>query len=425
MCDEDNSSSDMGPMFSSPDNSDVEDEENNANNNFVDLHDDYGGTPVNGMPSKPSSISSDKKTIDPFKFQAVSFQKARTTMTSGHVLCSNDSPKDCERSRHNLECKRQAGFLLNKAHKKRKRIDDHDSRIDDGDDDDDDDSSDMEIWGGSCATKQTLSTRFLATNKTNKERPCKNGSFGPQQQEVIELSSDDCSVPGSAAKIATSTSKPTVGVAVTTRLSTSATVSSLNGKRQLPPMEQYSSDDGSEKEACTGSMSSHLIQQQRSVPILPANAADAMKRAREAQSRLAQAQQYHAHDIDVPVMVTEIIHRRPRSAVKSDEKRLSSGMLKDSIDRGIPLQVTCRTQITIKEETKRRTHEVTLTIRDGEVLQTLVDKLFGELALPPSSTLLISFDGIKLDPQRTARSYEMEDGDLIDCTAQASHLLAT
>jgi hypothetical protein len=421
MCDEDNSSSDMGPMFSSPDNSDVEDDANNANNNFVDLYDDYGGKLVNGMPSKPCTISSDKKTIDPFKFQAVSFQKPHTTLTSG---LSNDSPKDHERSLHKLKCKRQAGFLLNKAHKKRKRIDDHDSH--DVDDDDDDDDSDLEVWGSSGANKQTLSTRFLATNKTNKERPCNNESFGPRQQEVIELSSDDCSVPGSAAKIATSTSSnPTVGVAVTTRLSTSATVSSLNGKRQLPPMEQYSSDDGSEKEACTGSMSSHLIQQQRSVPILPANAADAMKRAREAQSRLAQAQQYHAHDIDVPVMVTEIIHRRPRSAVKSDEKRLSSGMLKDSIDRGIPLHVTCRTQITIKEETKRRTHEVTLTIRDGEVLQTLVDKLFGELALPPSSTLLISFDGIKLDPQRTARSYEMEDGDLIDCTAQASHLLAT
>jgi hypothetical protein len=256
-------------------------------------------------------------------------------------------------------------------------------------------------------------------NNSSKEIPFHNGISVPKQQEVIELSSDD-SAPRSVAKAFIST----VGVAVATRPSASA---SLDGKLQQAPIDQYSSDDDSEKDEFIGNISSRLLQQQNTP--LPAHAADAMKRARLAQCRLTQAQHYHAHDIYVPVKEPELIHRRiPRNEVRLGlaEQRLSDDMIKVStLDLGVPLKLTCRTQMKIGEETKKRTHEVKLTIRDREPLQTLFDKLIQELALPPHATVSMSFDGMKLEGLRTPKSYDMEDGDLIDCTANATHLLAT
>jgi Ubiquitin-2 like Rad60 SUMO-like len=416
MCDDDNSSSDGGAMFSSPDLSDVEHEENDARGCCIDPNDTYGGTSVNGSsPKNDSSSAHNKKAIDPFKFKAVSFQKTNTRSTSiasGQQLGPNDRNDTRKRGRPNLGRPRQALFAQQqKVQNKRKTLEDIDS-------DDDDDDSDLEVWDSSSGNKISCVSSRCSTDKTktNMENVC-IGS-GPKHQEVIELSSDD-GAPKSVTKASTSNTKSIHGVAR----------ASLDDRRQQPPIDQCSSDDDSEKEACTGDLSSRLLQQQNAP--LPADAADAMKRAREAQNRLTQAQQYHAHDIHVPVMESElIIHRRPPRSSSSSSSVLTAtdkGGLEaaPSIDLGKSLQVTCRTQMHIKEEPKKRTQEVKLTIREREPLQTLFDKLFRELALPLDATLSMSFDGRKLEKHRTLQFYDMEDGDLIDCTAQAAHLLPT
>jgi Ubiquitin-2 like Rad60 SUMO-like len=415
--DDDGSSSGGEPEFESPENSGAEDED-----------DDVMADSDNGSPSK--GVSSHKKNaIDPFKFKAKSFQKVNIAITSAQhpspawrKRTRVDDASELERSLRELERKSEARLLASQQKfKKRKKS------SDDENDSDDDEDSDMEALGisGSNDTKSMVSSA-AKTNKENKLNDEKSSSMN-QPQEVIELSSDDEKhPPGSAAAknpSSSSTATTSASLGMGTRRSTGhavlGTASSSSSKKQ-PPVYSCSSDDDSDKETPVGSVTRLL--QQRNAP-LPASVADIMRRARKAQSSLTQAQHYHAHELYVPVKEAELIHHR-RTTPLSTQKPMS-GIKAAALNLGVPLKLTCRTQIDIKGENKKRTQEVTISIRDQEPLQVLFDKLFQELALPPTATLTMCFDGILLEKTKTPKSYEMENEDLVDCAAEATHLLAT
>lgn len=324
------------------------------------------------------------------------------------------------------------------------------------DSDDDDDDSVLEILEGPPpnAAVAGLAKGATALSKSSKENH-KNGP-GPlaqahdqqqQQQDVIELSSDGEDRYHAAAAVAAagnnnSSSKPAAATA-TTAMSGRSTRSNPSPSRPAaasasaagsaamnqPPIYECSSDDDSDDGGGGAVSNSLLWQQQRKA--LPAGVTEAMQRARMAQSKLTQAQHYHAHELYVPVTEPELIQRRstvlgPSSsaATTTTATQRSSGLKAAAMNLGVPLKVLCRTQMDIAGNTTKQTQKIKLTIRNKEPLQSLYDKLFKELLLPPTATLTMTFDGMNLDKSKTPQSYDMENEDLIDCAARATHLLA-
>ncbi|KAG7344312.1 ubiquitin-2/rad60 SUMO-like protein [Nitzschia inconspicua] len=418
------SSSSGEPLFESPDNSDSDDDDDDDSDN----NNNDGTESSHGSPSKPHG-SHKKKTaaIDPFKFQARSFQKVNTAITSAQQHPSpsrkkkrtrtDDTGDELERSLEESKGKSQAHLMASQQKlRKRKMVNENENK----DSDESDDDSDGDVLDGRAGVKDA--------NKQSKEKS-RNGEGSvskhqdPQEQNVIELLSDDDKEPADVEK------KPSANATVRrspriARCAASASVAvALSTTSKItPPAYDNSTDDDSDKEMSAGAVARSLTRRNNNP--LPAGAAEAMMRARMAQSKLTQAQHYHAHDLYVPVKEPKLIQRRPTSAPSSARKPLS-GIKAAALNLGIPLKVVCRTQLHITTEQKKRTQDVKLSIRDKEPLQELYNRLFQELALPPTATLTMSFDGMHIENSKTPKSYDMEDGDLIDCTAQAAYLLTT
>ncbi|KAG7370806.1 ubiquitin-2/rad60 SUMO-like protein [Nitzschia inconspicua] len=417
------SSSSGEPFFESPDNSDADDDDDSDNNNID------GTESSHGSPSKPHG-SHKKKTaaIDPFKFQARSFQKVNTAITSAQQHPSpsrekkrtrtDDTGGELERSLEELKRKSQAHLMASQQKlRKRKMVNENENN----DSDDSDGDSDGDVLEGRAGVKDA--------NKQSKEKSRNGeGSVSKQQdlqeQNVIELLSDDDKEPADVEKMpsANATVRRSPRIA-RSAASAAVAVALLSATSKItPPAYDNSTDDDSVKEMSAGAVARSLTRRNNNP--LPAGAAEAMMRARMAQSKLTQAQHYHAHDLYVPVKEPELIQRRPSSAPSSARKPLS-GIKAAALNLGIPLKVVCRTQLYITTEKNKRTQDVKLSIRDKEPLQELYNRLFQELALPPTATLTMSFDGMNIEKSKTPKSYDMEDGDLIDCTAQATYLLTT
>ena len=137
-----------------------------------------------------------------------------------------------------------------------------------------------------------------------------------------------------------------------------------------------------------------------------------LERSKRAQQQLLFAQRYHAEDIEVQEPNIEIARPTILTASPSLSKTA-----KPPANLGKPIILKCRTQLT-KNGKKQRAEDKTLAIREREPLQALLDKFRKAHGLPISARVTMTFDGEKLDTTKTPVSYEMEDGDLIDVTAE-------
>jgi hypothetical protein len=174
-----------------------------------------------------------------------------------------------------------------------------------------------------------------------------------------------------------------------------------------------SSDDDSDAEDLTSMPPTRPIN-------LPPALAASLKQAQQAKARLEQAQDYHAHDIHVAVQETVYVPTAP--PVNKPAPPHVNPIIK--MDMGEALEFTCRCGHVVingrKEPTAKDKQSTVLTVREKEPLSSLVEKFCRAHSLPRETvTIAMTFDGRKLDINKTPVFYEMEHEDLIDVSASA------
>ena len=320
-----------------------------------------------------------------------------------------------------LERKRQA-----RLRQKAKR--DHDLLGDSSDDD-----SDVELFGlGAGKNNHKGNEETKIDSKKNIQLPAginngRSNNKTPQRStvktKVIELLSSGDSSPDSTPLASKTTGTPATATTAATRQPFSsskatpniprATKAAAPAAKSTQVLSCLSSDDDSDAEDLTSMPS------RRPVNLPPALAAS-LRKIQQAKARLEQAQEYHAHDIHVAVQETVYVPTAP--LVHKPAPSHANPIVK--MDMGAALEFTCRCGHVvingIKEPMAKDKQSTMLIVREKEPLSSLVNKFCRAHSLPrETATIAMTFDGRKLDMNKTPVFYEMEHEDLIDVSASA------
>ncbi len=149
-----------------------------------------------------------------------------------------------------------------------------------------------------------------------------------------------------------------------------------------------------------------------SLKAAPKEVIEVLQRSQIATNRLKEAQLYHAEDLEVE-METTPIDTPLRKHAAAQRKILETPK---PINLGKKLRLTCRCQLKVNGN-KQPTAEQMIIVHENQPLSALMDKVMNAYSLPPTARVVLTFDGLMLEMKRTADSYQMEDGDLVDVTA--------
>eukprot|EP00428_Durinskia_dybowskii_P074785 CAMPEP_0170395666 /NCGR_PEP_ID=MMETSP0117_2-20130122/21896_1 /TAXON_ID=400756 /ORGANISM="Durinskia baltica, Strain CSIRO CS-38" /LENGTH=404 /DNA_ID=CAMNT_0010651983 /DNA_START=50 /DNA_END=1264 /DNA_ORIENTATION=- len=162
----------------------------------------------------------------------------------------------------------------------------------------------------------------------------------------------------------------------------------------------------------------------------PREVLEVLQKSQLATNRLQRAQLYHAEDVEVQV---ESLHNHNNINIQSRtnnntyeslrhnrkqaEQHLEASLTNPiKLNLGKKLQLTCRCQLKLNGS-NQPTLEKNVTVHENQNLSALLDKVLLAFSLPTTARVTLVFDGLVLDSKRTAASYEMEDGDLVDINA--------
>jgi hypothetical protein len=380
------SSSDDELLISSPDPTDNEGDED-------------GGPSLVVQQSPPKKLRRASHRDDVFKFHAQKFSKVTPTLdgaaNSKPPLSSYSHPRcpSLQPSRRGRRPKVKLGIeeklsILEQRHRASRNREEKGCLMD-SDDDDDDDSGSEEMKSKAPNPKGTATSRS----------PKRKLSFAASQPHVAGVMPST-----SSAGRATRTSRASV------RLSSKPEVD----PSLLPKVCELSSsddDDDNTRQCGKGVARSNLA-------ALPADVAEIVQRSRQAKTKLAEAQRYHADDIVVEI--EEPIIPSSSSLLASGPRR-SSPLLSVAVASSGPpvslghkLKFLCRVHILPAGGTKRPPQELKIAIRYLEKLSVLMGKIVKALELPHAAKMTMDFDGNVLDREKTPKDYEMEDEDMID-----------
>jgi hypothetical protein len=363
-----------------------------------------------------------KRTVlDPFKFQAHKFTKVNVAVTSHQypsptsrkrTRSKEDVSSELEKKLHELQRNKQARLqaLQRKAQQQQqgKKSDD---------DDDSDDDSDLEDSDG---IRQRKRIKVGQPQQSQQPAPPK-----PKPDNVIELLDDDgdsgdavkkpAAVTREISRATRASGLPRAAPAGNTRAAAAAVADKSAPDSALDLT--WSSDDDSD----TGGGAVSRAHELRNNP-LSNEAAQALQRARRAQSHLRQAQHYHAHDLYVPVPEPDP-PQRFRSGSTSNTNVPLSGVAKASMNLGKAFKITCCTKLKIKGE-ERPCDDASFTVRENEPLQVLIDNYIRTLRLPGTAKVTMVYRDQTLSKHGTPKSYNLMNRASIQCTAEASYLVA-
>ncbi|KAL3914660.1 MAG: hypothetical protein SGILL_006015, partial [Bacillariaceae sp.] len=323
---------------------------------------------------------------------------------------SHDVSSDVEKKLQEIERNKKA-----RSHATQRKAQQIQKQRKENSDDSDDDDSDIEDFRGLTQKKKGASQKLPPSKPPQAKR-----KFIPGDQEVVELLSSD-EEDSKKKPVAKRAAAPRVGMPTRSSRSprTAAAAQSVAAARSAAEMDTTLSSDDDSDAGVDGAVSrAHRL---RANP-LPTDVAAVFQRSRKARSDLVQAQHYHAHDLYVPVPEPDA-PKFSRSGSSSLNQQSLSGIAKASMNLGKPLKVTCRTKLNIKGEEKECRDEA-FTIRENEPLQLLFEMYIRTLRLPKTAKVTMTYGGKTLTKDATPKSFALKARCVIECTAEASYLVA-